>query len=451
MTIHRQSAPEGLPVRRRGTVRAPFHEELGNNLTVGAYFAEVEVGTPGQKMTLHIDTGSTDVWLLSKSADLCNLSVLQALYGQCKDTFDRSTSSTYETLSTNDFKIRYMDGSGAEGDFFLDHINVGGLNVSEVQMGLAKKATSSWGMLGIGYNTNSVSREIYPSIVDQMYNQGLIGIKAYSLYLNDLEAKSGTILFGGIDTEKFTGTLKSIPVLPEEEYGYITHFNVSLTSLATTSDVSGNSNNFIPPSGVPVILDSGTTYTYLPREVTAPLFSRLNAVDRSLSFSNPIVYVDCALLDTDPNLFIEYQFDGPDGPKIKVSIADIVFNDIQPYVDSGALATPSLPFPKNRACSLGIMTSQTGDVHLLGDTFLRSAYVVYDLSNDRVALAQSYMNATGSNIIEIARNASGVPLATGQLEVVPTGVPKAKENGATKETFSMGGLVSLGLLAAIML
>ncbi|KAK0648205.1 aspartic peptidase domain-containing protein [Cercophora newfieldiana] len=407
MTIHRQIAPEGLPVRRRGTLRPTLQEDLGNNMTVGAYFAEVEVGSPPQKMTLHIDTGSTDVWLLSKSADLCTLTVLQSLYGKCKDTFDRSASSSYETLSLNSFEIQYMDGTGASGDYFTDHVNVGGLNVSEVQMGLAKKATSSWGMLGIGYNTNSVAKEIYPSIVDQMYNQGLIGIKAYSLYLNDLEATTGTILFGGIDTEKFTGTLKSIPILRDEDYGTITHFNVSLTSLSTTSDVSGTSENFVPSSSVPVILDSGTTYTYLPRQVTAPLFARLNAVDKSLSASNPIVFVDCALLDTDPNLYIEYQFAGPDGPKIKVSIADIIFNDIQSYVDSGALLTPSLPFPKSRTCSLGILTSESGDVHLLGDTFLRSAYVVYDLSNDQVALAQSYMNATRSNVVEIARNASG--------------------------------------------
>jgi len=66
----------------------------------------------------------------------------------------------------NSFKIQCMDGTGASGDYFIDNINVGGLNVSEVQMGLAKKATSSWGMLGIGYNTNSVAKEIYPSIVD---------------------------------------------------------------------------------------------------------------------------------------------------------------------------------------------------------------------------------------------------------------------------------------------
>jgi hypothetical protein len=33
---------------------------------------EVNVGTPGQKQTLAIDTGSSDVWLLSSTADLCS-------------------------------------------------------------------------------------------------------------------------------------------------------------------------------------------------------------------------------------------------------------------------------------------------------------------------------------------------------------------------------------------
>jgi len=56
--------------------------------------------------------------------------------------------------------------------------------------------------------------------------------------------------------------------------------------------------------------------------------------------------------------------------------------------------------------------------------------VVYNLSNDRAALAQSFMNATRSNVVEIARNASGVPLATGQPEVALTAVPKPKDNGA---------------------
>jgi len=242
--------------------------------------------------------------------------------------------------------------------------------------------------------------------------------------------------------------------MPEEEFGYITHFNVSLTSLTTTSsDVSGTSENFVKGS-VPVILDSGTTYTYLPRSVTAPLFARLNAVDKSQS-STSVVYVDCSLRETDPNLFIEYQFGGPSGPTVKVSIADIIFDDVQRLVDSGSLSPPKLPFPMDSICSLGVMTSSSGDVHLLGDTFLRSAYVVYDLSNDQVALAQSFMNSTRTNIIEIPRNASGVPLATGQPEVLPTGVPVAKKNNGGERLavgMGMGGFLGVvGVVAAMVM
>ena len=442
---------------RRGLLghRAPVDEELANNRTLGAYFADVEVGTPGQVLTLHVDTGSTDVWLLADDADLCTSSSLQSLYGKCMDVFDRTASSTFESLSTGEFRIQYLDGSGASGDFFLDHVNVGGLNVSGVQMGLARKSTSMWGMMGIGYNTNGVDDEVYPSLIDQMHSQGLINVKAYSLYLNDLEASTGTILFGGIDTEKFTGTLKSVPSLPDAgRGGQITHFNVSLTSLSTVSDVSGISSSFVDEENpVPVILDSGTTFTYLPRAVTGKLFAQLNAYDGSVELLST-VFVDCTLRDTDPNLFIRYQFGGPEGPAVNVSIADIVFDDLKPYIAAGLITLPSnLPFPRENACSLGILTSDSDNVHLLGDTFLRSAYVVYDLTNDQVGLAQSNMNATTrENIVELQAGTTAIPELTGQPAVVPTGVPVARKKSsaaAAGRVPRVGMTVAVGLVGSV--
>lgn len=437
--------PNGRLLHRRQT-RTPFDEDLANNLTSGAYFAQVEIGTPGQTLSLHVDTGSTDVWVLGTNANLCTNSVLQAMYGGCMDTFDRSASSTFERVGRgSDFEIRYMDGSGASGFYFTDHINVGGLSVSDVQMGYAERSTSAWGMLGIGYARNSAAREEYPSLMDQMHDQGLIGTKAYSLYLNDLEASTGTILFGGIDTQKFYGTLKSITILPDPVTGHITHFNVTLTALSV---LSGNpdidSGTIIPPrSPVPVILDSGTTLTYLPSAVTAPLFAKLNAYDHS-GGDIPIVYVDCTLVKSDPSLVLAYQFGGPDGPVIQVSIADIVFDDVKQYIAAGLLTLPSkLPFPEENVCSLGVMTSAAGDVHLLGDTFLRSAYVVYDLENDQVALAQSNMNSTREEVVEIPVNATGIPLLTGQE--APEVVRPVKDNMAGK----LG--VGLGLVIGVML
>lgn len=44
---------------------------LGNAITSGLYYANVTVGTPAQQLSLQIDTGSSDVWVPSSSATIC--------------------------------------------------------------------------------------------------------------------------------------------------------------------------------------------------------------------------------------------------------------------------------------------------------------------------------------------------------------------------------------------
>jgi Eukaryotic aspartyl protease len=54
--------------------------------------------------------------------------------------------------------------------------------------------------------------------------------------------------------------------------------------------------------------------------------------------------------------------------------------------------------------------SDAGDsTAVLGDTFLRSAYVVYDIGTNQISLAQTDFNATSSNIKEISAGSDGVP------------------------------------------
>ena len=89
-----------------------------------------------------------------------------------------------------------------------DDFKIGGATIKNLQMGLANTTTSGFGVIGIGFDENeasltSITSVPYPNLIDQMVSQGLINTKAYSLYLDDLEESTGSIVFGGVDTNKF--------------------------------------------------------------------------------------------------------------------------------------------------------------------------------------------------------------------------------------------------------
>jgi hypothetical protein len=91
---------------------------------------------------------------------------------------------------------------------------------------------------------------------------------------------------------------------------------------------------------------------------------------------------------------------------------------------------------------------------VLGDTFLRSAYVVYDLDNNEISLAQSAFNATTSNVIEIT--SAGVPGASAVSNPVAatTGIALVDDDGSSSGS-STGRLVAassvrvLAIVAAV--
>ncbi|KAI2470150.1 aspartic peptidase domain-containing protein [Annulohypoxylon bovei var. microspora] len=421
--------------KRAGT----YSQELNNNLTGGGYYAQVTVGTPAQTVDLIVDTGSSDVWILDSDANLCNSQKMQAYYGYCLSTYDPSNSSTYAVISQDTFSIRYVDGSGAEGDYIKDDFSIGGADIKSLQMGLAESSTINSGLLGIGFAANVAAEKPYPNIMSLFQDQDLIAIQAYSLYLDDLYAATGTILFGGLDTEKFIGELKTVEIQPDSSGNY-SSFTVALSSLSTTAD-NGTVANYTTRSTVPVILDSGTTLTYLPTSMANRVFRAFGAVDDTSSTG--LVFIDCDYLTSNKNLTFDFQFGGSSGPIVRVPVDEMVLDNVEQYVGLG-LDVPSLPF--DNACSFGLQPSS--DYYLLGDTFLRSAYVVYDLTNKQIGLAQANLNSTESNILEITEE-SGIPDASGvasqvTAEQTATGLPGtgSVNGGQTTSTGSASSTAS---------
>lgn len=82
-----------------------------------------------------------------------------------------------------DFDISYVDGSSVQGYYFKDTLSIGGADISDLQMGLASTSDLEYGIMGIGFPSNEAAETTYPNIIDKFYSEGLIGAKAYSLYL----------------------------------------------------------------------------------------------------------------------------------------------------------------------------------------------------------------------------------------------------------------------------
>jgi len=374
--------------RRQKTVQ----QVLDNVETL--YFANASLGTPAQNFRLHIDTGSSDLWVNSVTSTLCRTGG-----NRCGDsgTYNANRSSTYKYVN-GVFNISYVDGSGASGDYATDTFRFGGQSLENLQFGIGYVSSSPEAILGIGYAINEVAvgragLDPYPNLPQKLVNDGKISSNAYSLWLNDLDASTGNILFGGVDKDKFHGTLQTLPIIPEQGNVY-SEFIIALTGMGQ----NGRNNSLFSNQNVPVLLDSGSSLMYLPQSVTDKLFNQYNA---QYDANNGAAVVDCNLANQEGSLDFSFS-----GVKISVPLNELVLT---------AAVSRGQP-----VCILGVAPVDNGQVCVLGDTFLRSAYVVYDLENNEISLAPTNFNATSENIEEIQRGTDGVPNATGVADAVST-------------------------------
>jgi len=395
---------------------------------------------------MHIDTGSSDLWCNSASSSLCQQSSDPCT---ASGTYDSSSSSTYKLVNDN-FNISYVDGTGASGDYVTDTLSIGGQTLSDFQFGIGLQSTSSEGVLGIGYTSNEIQvnrnqQQAYPNLPAAMVDAGLIQSNAYSLWLNDLEASTGQILFGGVNTAKYTGSLETVPII--QEYGAYYEFIIALTDLSISGSGSMSSSSSLP---APVLLDSGSSLLYLPDDLTTDIFNEVNAVYDS---NAGVAYVDCSLANSDSSISFSFS-----GATISVPFSELVLNAGTNSEGQG------LTFQNGvQACIFGIAPAEDS-TPVLGDTFLRSAYVVYDLTNNEISLAQTDFNSTSDNIQEITNGTSGVPGATLVATAVTTvvaGTGGARLGGPTPAlTGSISGaavpmqvpmaLAAVGLVGAMM-
>jgi candidapepsin len=334
------------------------------------YYATVEIGTPGQENTVQIDTGSSDLWVYGLSSG-------------ASTEFNSAHSSTY-SYNNSDFSIDYVSGS-ASGIWATDVVSWGSVSVESQSFGINNgDGKGSTGVFGIGYISDESSQfqkvpDSYINFPQNLVDQGFIAHNAYSLYLDDVTANSGAILFGGVDSDKYTGQLYTVPVTSPDSFQ------------VTVSDITYNGKTIAGSfSG---ILDSGTSYTYLPNTQFQAVINALGATyvrvnSRSLSGGGGY------FLKKLPSSGVTYSFSGAT-VTVPPSELAIPLSDLGLHVSGYEYFVPIYSI------------EESSEYVLLGDSFLRSAYVVYDLDNKEISIAQSSFDTTNSNIQAITDSVPG--------------------------------------------
>jgi len=409
-------------LRKRADV---VQESLDNELTL--YYADISLGTPAQQIKVSIDTGSSDLWVNSADSSICS-----GYSSQCEGgTYDQSASSS-ATVVNSDFNISYVDGSGASGDYVTDTLTFGGVTLDKFQFGIGEESTSLMGVLGIGYTTIETqvlyaNDEPYPNLPKALVNQGYINTAAYSLWLNDLDSSTGSILFGGVNTAKYSGDLTTVPVLGASD-GTVGGIYYELAVALSGVEFGGTSMAGSDELPIAAVLDSGTSLIYLPSAIVDNIYNEVNVeVDQG------VAYAYCEDADSDKKLSFTFSGVTIEVPMDELYISVGTDENGQPYTFRNG----------KEACIFGV-ASVDGGTPLLGDTFLRSAYVVYDLANNEISLAQTVFNSTNTdNIQEITDTVPGaVAASTTITSVINVATSIGQVGGATATATGDLGLPS---------
>lgn len=372
------------------------------------YLVNISIGTPPQAMAVQLDTGSSDLWVPSSDSTLCR-------EGDCGQTgsFDSSSSSTFEPVDdASPFHIEYQDSSSYDGTLFVDTLQIGKTTMESVTMGIVDQSQNiiqagpvGNGIWGINFpigqaNTALQGDQPYTSVLQKMKKAGVIKSVSYSLWLDSIDAKSGSILFGGVDSAKYIPPLIGVPIIKSLKSQVYSGMRVEFTSLSL-KDPSGNVTLTSDDTVAIAILDSGSTATSVPKSLADKIYSYFGV---RLEFGQ-IPVLPCNLGTADVSL--TFEFGGANGPKITVPISA--------FVDQSTGS--SLRFADGTvACKL-LIDSSDDDQLILGDSFLRSAYVVYDLDNHQIALAQSNLSPGAPDITEIDSNT--IPNVASVVSAIP--------------------------------
>ncbi|KAI8339325.1 aspartic peptidase domain-containing protein [Blakeslea trispora] len=344
-----------------------YQTQLFNN-DGSEYLINVGVGTPIQNFIVSLDTGSSDFWIPS----------IQCPAHNCPHSrFDASKSSTFRDVGdTQPFQIEYGIGS-VNGSYARDSVHLGGAHIPQQLFGLATStrdiilpySSPSNGIFGLGY----------PALTT-----GLIEHPVFSISMGSMAETgwSGEILLGGINRDKYVGELVYEPVLGRES-GNTTYWMVGSNSIQVEQDHAGSrslvyDNTFPHVRGL--IIDTGTTLTYTDHETAEAIVHRVAYGPVYFDSSAGVYIVDCRTgVDPSKSYLVHFTLD-QSKMKLSIPVRDLVLP-----VGDGLCMFGIAPWMNN---GNSVKMKDKGWI-LVGDSVLRSSYLVFDMKQHQIGLAKA--------------------------------------------------------------
>jgi len=339
--------------RLRGSLTVSRESKINlHNVENIQYSGEIEVGSPGQKIRVIFDTGSSNLWV--PSATMLRLEGLDITH----TGFKGYESQTFK-LNGTDFNIMYGSGPVA-GLLVSDVVTIGKLvlhnfTFAEViqTSGLGDLYRSSYssfdGILGLGFGALSVDG--VPTVMQALNASGQLKELVFGFYHGTDE--EGQLVLGGVDPQHYIGNFSFVPVI-SAAYWQVALGSIKLRANAMEPWATAASNT------TSAIVDSGTSLLVGPVAEVGSIAALLGA-----TFTQNLWVTNCSA----------------GSPGIAFVLGDLEY----------AIQGEDLVIEREGdVCRLGIQGSDVAADHwILGDVFMRKYYVQFDWGNRRVGFAQS--------------------------------------------------------------
>ncbi|KAG8906046.1 Type I transmembrane sorting receptor [Tulasnella sp. 403] len=325
------------------------------------YYGQISVGTPPQNFTAIIDTSTSDLYV---PTSLCSSSCPGPKFVATQSSSFQDTSQPFTFNATSDISV--------SGTIASDVVSIGTLTVNGQHFGAITKAVGlppnwpiSTALIGLGFQSASVPG--LGSWFSSLVQGGQLLGNLFSLYLGAEGPSGSELCLGCINSKKYTGNLAYYPVDVAATAGAAYIWNIRSSGLS----YGGNT-----PTGTwSALFDTYLVFNSVPATVAQTFYSQIPGAAHFMgngSSDNPNLYTyPCsATLDT-----IAFHFNSTAYP-----INPANFN-LGPSTNGSSLCVGSI-IGADRASS-GI------PVGVLGTSFLRSWYTIYDAGGLQIGLAQA--------------------------------------------------------------